>query len=281
MAQHVEGRIMTGYYLMHRGWLDHEMFGEDEPFCRRAAWAWLIENAAFDRTRVRIAGKTVELARGQLSYSLRFLAKTWGWGHERVRRFLGELRQRDMIETEGETGQTVITIRNYTIYQAHEKSARQPKRRTRDRSETNNKEGNEESLSVDPDGSTVADATDAPPDAVRSIWDRGVSILGAGSRSLLGKSRRDYGDLAVAEALLATERARASDPVEFFIGCLKQQGPRHASRTRSTPLANFALAAPIAVERFLQRQRDSRICDPPDVPLLGGRRDAGSADRAA
>lgn len=132
------------YYLMHRGWLDHELFHEEDPFCRRAAWAWLIEHAAWDRTRVRIAGKTVELERGQLSYSLRFLAKTWGWGHERVRRFLTELRERDMIETARETGQTLITVCNYSFYQDGDKLARQPKRRRRDRSETNKKEGNQD-----------------------------------------------------------------------------------------------------------------------------------------
>src|SRR5678816_2769557 len=114
MARHIGDRIMTGYYLMHRGWFDHELFREEDPFCRRAAWAWLIEHAAWDRTRVRIAGKTVELQRGQLTYSLRFLAKTWGWGHERVRRFLSELRDRDMIETERETGQTAVSYTHLT-----------------------------------------------------------------------------------------------------------------------------------------------------------------------
>jgi hypothetical protein len=276
------------FYLMHRGWLDHDVFGdpEREPLCKRAAWAWLIDHAEYAVKQVRIGRTLVTLQRGQLSYSLRFLGKSWGWHYLRVRRFLTDLAERNMIETVCETGretaQTILTICNYERYQAPTHEARNsPRNRPRRKRETNNKEEKEESLSVDPDGSTVADATDPPSDAVRQIWNRGPSILGDSSRGLLGKSRRDYGDLAVVEALLATERACASEPVEFFIGCLKQQGPRHASRTRSTPLANFALAAPIAVERFLQRQRDSGICDPPDVPLLGGRRDAGSADLAA
>ena len=129
--------MMTGHYRMHRGWLDHEALGQDdEPYCKRAAWAWLIENATFDVKLVRVAGKTVVLRRGQLCHSLRFLGKAWGWGHERVRRFLAGLTERDMIETAIETGQTVITICNYDLYQAPENPARRQKRRERDRSET-------------------------------------------------------------------------------------------------------------------------------------------------
>lgn len=278
------------YYLMHRGWLDHEMFGEDEPFCRRAAWAWLIENAAFDRTRVRIAGKTVELARGQLSYSLRFLAKTWSWGHERVRRFLAELRQRDMIETEGETGQTVITIRNYTIYQAHEKSARQPKRRTRDRSETNKKEGNEESLSVDPDGSTGADAEAPAPSraavAVKSspmkeLWDKAVCVLGPGSRGLIGSARKKHGDYAVMEALLATEGECASEPIPYFMGCLRNVQPSSEGFDyRKSPGATIYAAANNLL-RDIEAGRYSCPGIPPDGPLLAGDRARAGAPRAA
>jgi hypothetical protein len=56
---------------MYRGWMEHEVFGH-EPFSRRDAWVWLIENAAFaDNQRLK---------RGQLCHSYRHLAATWKWG---------------------------------------------------------------------------------------------------------------------------------------------------------------------------------------------------------
>jgi hypothetical protein len=112
--------MSAGFYLMHRGWLDHPAFGsrKREPFCRAAAWAWLIEHAAYGAIRVRIGGAIATLQRGQLSHSLRHLGEAWGWQHDRVRRFLGELEKRAMIATDRATGQTVITICNYNDYQA-------------------------------------------------------------------------------------------------------------------------------------------------------------------
>ena len=163
------------FYLMHRGWLDHPAFGnrKREPFCRAAAWAWLIDHAVFDATRVRIAGKIVTLGRGQLSYSLRFLGDAWGWGHERCRRFLRELHERGMVVAVCETGQMVITICNYGIYQDGAKLARQPARHERDSSETNTKEGKEGEATLglsesEETESVAARDADRPPSAAEA-----------------------------------------------------------------------------------------------------------------
>jgi hypothetical protein len=135
------------FYLMHRGWLDHDVFGdpEREPLCKRAAWAWLIDHAEYAVKQVRIGRKLVTLHRGQLSYSLRFLGKSWGWHYLRVRRFLADLAERNMIETvcetARETAQTVLTICNYELYQAPTQEARNSSRdRPRGKRDTNIKE---------------------------------------------------------------------------------------------------------------------------------------------
>jgi hypothetical protein len=115
---------VSGFYLMHRGWLTHPVFGtrKREPFCRVAAWAWLIDEASFEPKLVRAGGKVIELQRGQLTHSLRFMAEAWGWQHDRCRRFLKELSHHAMIATAtatgDATGQMVITICNYDKYQA-------------------------------------------------------------------------------------------------------------------------------------------------------------------
>ena len=83
---------MTGYYLMHRDWMDNPVF-RDRGYCERAAWVWLIERAQYEPTQVRPNGKhkLVELRRGQLACSYRHLGAAWGWQHDRCRRFVAWL----------------------------------------------------------------------------------------------------------------------------------------------------------------------------------------------
>jgi hypothetical protein len=129
-----------GFYLMQRGWADRAIFA-GEPYDKRSAWVWLIENAAFaphDRAFDRF---TISLARGQLAASQRYLAKAWTWPLSRVCRFLKRLSAEGSIscvsavvgrnatrnatrnahtcvsETPCETPPSVITICNYEAYQ--------------------------------------------------------------------------------------------------------------------------------------------------------------------
>ena len=108
---------MTGFYCMHRGWLDHPVL-QGESYDRRSAWAWLIEEAKWQDRRCEIVGRIVGLKRGQLSHSTRFMAKAWGWSEARVRRFLTRLKTDAMIDAETDAGQYLVTIRNYEKYQA-------------------------------------------------------------------------------------------------------------------------------------------------------------------
>lgn len=108
--------MADGFYLMHRGWMDNPVF-DGEPFGRRDAWIWLIEQAASQPKRIRIRGQLRPILRGQLSHSLRFIAQVWGWHRNRVARFLDELASNDMVRIDSGTGQMVITICNYDQYQ--------------------------------------------------------------------------------------------------------------------------------------------------------------------
>ena len=55
---------MSGYYLMHRGWMENPVF-RNEAFSRRDAFVWMIENATYSETRAPTPRGTVELHRGQ------------------------------------------------------------------------------------------------------------------------------------------------------------------------------------------------------------------------
>lgn len=247
---------MAGYYLMARGWLDHAALAVG-PYDRRAAWAWLVENAAYKPTRRNIGGRTIELQRGQLTASVRYLAQAWSWKKNVVERFIDRLKTETMIRTEAGTGQLVITICNYDKYQIEPGESRTPNR-TLDRTETgqqpdsdrtNKNEGNEgkEGNKENPVLRTDAAASAPPPsgslfDLKAEVFRRGKIFLSAAgiaekqAGALLGKWRRDHGDAAVLDALSRTEREGASEPIAFVEGILRAQsrGSGRGSRGRVT-----------------------------------------------
>lgn len=105
-----------GVFAVDRGIWEHDAF-RDQPFTDREAWMWMVGEAAF-KTRTRnIGGKVVDLGRGQLVASVRFLAERWQWSKSAVDRFLDRLKKRDMIETNSGTGILVITVCKYEEYQ--------------------------------------------------------------------------------------------------------------------------------------------------------------------
>ena len=120
-VQPYELRKGRGWYQMHRGWQEHPFFG-DEPFSKRDAWAWMIEEAIYmDGGSVRnLNGRQVLVMRSQFSHSLRFIAEAWGWDDSKVDRYLKKCQSAGMIKIESKTGQNIITICNYEKYQSEE-----------------------------------------------------------------------------------------------------------------------------------------------------------------
>jgi hypothetical protein len=118
----------NGYYLMHRGWLDHHVLSpRGQEYDRRSAWVWLIENAAWAARTVTINGKLVNLDRGQLCFSIRFLAKAWHWDEKRVRRFLEAAAGCQMIALDTAAGQSLISVVKYNTFQMSPADTAAPK----------------------------------------------------------------------------------------------------------------------------------------------------------
>ncbi|MDB5358867.1 MAG: hypothetical protein JWO51_164 [Rhodospirillales bacterium] len=105
--------MSAGVFLMARGWMDTPALSENDPFSRREAWIWMVEQAAYAERKISIAGKTVTLVRGQFSHSLRFMAKAWGWEEPKVRRFIGRLKTDALIDAATDAGQLVVTLCDY------------------------------------------------------------------------------------------------------------------------------------------------------------------------
>jgi hypothetical protein len=110
-----------GYVLVARGLLKHPRFKPKGAFSSADAMLWLIEAAAFVPRDVMIMVGTqrrvVQLERGQMTHSIRFLADAWCWSANRVQRFLRDLTNDGSVTTRTDTAQTIITLCNYEKYQ--------------------------------------------------------------------------------------------------------------------------------------------------------------------
>jgi hypothetical protein len=124
---------VSGFYQMHRGWQDADIFGNAE-YSERDAWVWLIEAACWQPKTVRIKGTKITLERGQMTFAVRFMSDKWGWSKSRVDRFLKRLSAENMISTCSKIGttaghaagqgQSIITVCNYEKYQTVERAWR-------------------------------------------------------------------------------------------------------------------------------------------------------------
>lgn len=136
----------AGYIRLHREIWDSPEFKEGE-FSEREAFIWMVSEASWKDRMMPTNHGPLPLKRGQFSASIRFMADRFGWSKDRVFRFLKRLENRDTIATASATaratGQKIITIRNYDIYQSDSDSGategETAKSENRDKSATNYK----------------------------------------------------------------------------------------------------------------------------------------------
>lgn len=107
---------VNNYVLISRSSFTHRLFA-GQKFCRGFAWQWMISRACWKPQKFDCFGKTIELERGQFVTSIRELSDVFGWSTGVTVRFLNRLKTETMIETQTDTGKTVVTICNYDKYQ--------------------------------------------------------------------------------------------------------------------------------------------------------------------
>ena len=107
---------MSGTVNIARDLFDHGMF-KPEVFTEREAWIWLIMQARWKSGAYRAGDFVVNLDRGQLAASVRFMAQAWGWTPAKVQRYQKRLINLEMISSKTDTGVTVTTICNYDKFQ--------------------------------------------------------------------------------------------------------------------------------------------------------------------
>lgn len=108
--------MFKGWFKVHRSLFDNDLWLA-EPFTKGQAWVDLIGHANHKPASVWIRGIEVSVGRGQLAWSELTMAKRWQWSRGKVRRYLGMLEKRQMIEQQKDELTTVLTICNYELYQ--------------------------------------------------------------------------------------------------------------------------------------------------------------------
>lgn len=109
--------------------ISRKMFGgedlfwaERRVFSRAEAWIDLIGMASWRDRTVMLKGIAVQLARGELIASERFLCERWDWSRGRVRRFLELLAELERISTRNDHAAShlaaILIISKYETYQS-------------------------------------------------------------------------------------------------------------------------------------------------------------------
>jgi len=156
-----------GVFAVHRDIFDHHIFSE-EPYTERLAWLWLVSEAAWKPKRVRTPHGMIQLERGQLCHSQRFLAEKWRWDRSRVRNFLALLESEKMvtqlrpsldpaIAQQKAQVTNLLTICNYDKHQFGGPS-NEPSSPYEDKQETNQNQPKEEELITKKENIGGADA---------------------------------------------------------------------------------------------------------------------------
>lgn len=117
-----------GYIPLSRKFFEHELWQEPRVFSRAEAFADLLRRTRFEAntSTILIGAQSVEIRRGEVVASIRFLAKNWGWSKNKVDKFLdylvdnGMITKRKPYETEKRTitrtAPTIIRLCNFDKY---------------------------------------------------------------------------------------------------------------------------------------------------------------------
>jgi len=108
--------VSGGYFILPRGLRDHPVLGNMR---RWAAFVWLVEAARWQDGAVHAYGRHIEVKRGQVFHSTRFMADAWEWEQKAVVRFLHSLNGASLISCDTASGQNLITISNYDEIQSN------------------------------------------------------------------------------------------------------------------------------------------------------------------
>jgi hypothetical protein len=108
--------VTTGFIRLSRKFFENPFWCEARIYSKGEAWLDLIQEARFEPSNAISNGKVIELKQGELIASIRYLAKRWNWGEQKVRTYLINCKVLGMITQRQHSGESVITLVNYGVY---------------------------------------------------------------------------------------------------------------------------------------------------------------------
>lgn len=111
-----------GFIKLSRKFFENALWKEHRQYSRSEAWLDLIQMAGFEDSKYILNNRAIEVQRGEIVASRRFLENRWLWGSTKVTNFLDYLKKEGMINQRQTNGQTIITLCNYDTYNARQTS---------------------------------------------------------------------------------------------------------------------------------------------------------------
>lgn len=110
--------MAKGWLKLYRQIQDNCIWNE-KPFDKAHAWIDLLLMANVEEKEIHLRNHygTVTVKRGSLFTSTISLSKRWGWSRNKVNNYLGYLKVQGMVQLEGTTKGTTITIVKYGVFQ--------------------------------------------------------------------------------------------------------------------------------------------------------------------
>lgn len=105
-----------GWIKLSRSMVNHWLWSYT-PFSFGQAWIDLLLLANFRDKKTSYKGEIITCKRGDVNYSISFLAERWKWGRKKVSNFLKILEADGMVITNATTHRTTVTIVNYDNFQ--------------------------------------------------------------------------------------------------------------------------------------------------------------------
>jgi hypothetical protein len=102
--------------MLARRLFEHHFWTETRQYSRAEAWLDLLQTAAYAPHKRMIAGNIVDIPRGGLVASVRWLSDRWKWSNTKVCLFLDTLEAENMIARKKRQQTTLINICKYDVY---------------------------------------------------------------------------------------------------------------------------------------------------------------------
>lgn len=107
------------FIKIDRKFFNSKYWKQKRTFAQAEAWIDLVQTARFEaepETMLLANGREVNIKRGEIFASLRYLSLRWGWGVDKTRRFIDACIKDGSLARRIEQGESVLTLLNYEAY---------------------------------------------------------------------------------------------------------------------------------------------------------------------